>query len=57
MKLVIFREKGRWELKTAFPELKENSHGQTNLKGKGRWEVKLAITELMENNSQSYTNL
>ena len=44
-------------MKTAFPELKENSHGQTNLKAKGRWEVKLAITELMENNSQRHTNL
>ena len=31
-------------MKTAVPELKENSQRHTNLKEKGRWELKLAIT-------------
>jgi len=41
-------------LKTAVPELKENSQRHTNLKGKGRRELKLAIAEFEGEKSASY---
>ena len=41
-------------MKTAVPELKENSQRHTNLKGKGRRELKLAIAEFEGEKSASY---
>ena len=43
-------------MKTAVPELKENSQRHTNLQEKGRWELKTAVPEFKEN-SQRHTNL